>query len=77
MNVVDVETPQKTKNYAKNVNKMAPKKETKSINVYIKDYKDLNKIRLRMSNIDPLGRIVTFGEVIHSLLCDQREVLDR
>ena len=48
-------------------------KVTKSINVYIEDYKQLNKIRLRMSNIDPIGRIVTFGEVIHSLLEDEKQ----
>ena len=39
-----------------------------SINVKTPQYKELNKIRLRLSDIDPLGRVVTFDEVIKELL---------
>ena len=46
-----------------------------SINVCTEIYKELNKIRIEMSNIDPRGRIVTFNEVIKELLAEREEYL--
>jgi len=45
----------------------------RSINIEVKDYKILNKMRVELTNKDPKGKMVTFAEVISQLLADAGE----
>ena len=48
----------------------------RSINIYVKDYKELNKLRVELTNRSPDGKMVTFAGAIEHIITE-RVVLDR